>query len=334
MKHIEILIPCYNEQECVKLFYNKVEEVFKNSEILGRYEHSYLYIDDGSSDDTLNMMRSLAESTPKGRVKYVSFSRNFGKEAALNVGFEKCTGDYVVPMDADLQHPPELLEKMIMAVEEGYDCAAARRVSRKGEDRVRSILSNGYYRLMNAMLSINMVSGSTDYRMMTRQVVRAILSLDERERFTKGIYSWVGFKTKWIEYENVERAVGSTKWSIVGLFNYAVNSFVSFATTPLRAVIYLGVITVIIAAVWLVTLLYGAIFKGQAGSGFVTIMATMLALGGIIITILGVIGEYMARIYLEVKHRPLYIIKEDNFNNVDRIYTDALHEGNSIGGLQ
>lgn len=315
-KTIEIIVPCYNEEECVSLFYDKIKEVFENT--LLQYAFKLLFVDDGSKDRTLEKIKELAASVGDDTVQYLSFSRNFGKESAIYVGLANSTGDYVVVMDADLQHPPELLPEMLKAIEEdGYDSCAAQRTNRKGEPIVKSIFSKSFYHIMNRMTVIDLVPGSTDYRMMTRQMADAVVSLGERERFTKGIYAWVGFKTKWIPYENVARAAGKSKWSFSGLFNYAGNGIIAFATTPLRGVIWMGMLIVLIAAVYAIQTFITALYTPDARSGYATLLIVMLFLGGVIITILGMIGEYLARIYMEVKQRPIYIVKESNLKKED-----------------
>lgn len=311
MKTIELIVPCYNEEKCVELFYNRVKEVFTNMQ---GYDFIITYVDDGSKDRTREQIKEVAASVDSGKVQYMFLSRNFGKEAAIYAGLSQCTGDYVAVLDADLQHPPELLKQMIAAIEEeGYDCASARRVSRKGEPLIRSIFSRAFYHVINRITVIDLVPGSTDYRLMKRRVVKAIVSMTERERFTKGIYAWVGFKNKWIEYENVERAAGSTSWSFWGLARYAYSGFIAFATAPLRGVVYFGMLIVLIAIIGAVYVFIGALNTPDASrTGFSTLLIVMLFLGGVIITILGMIGEYMARIYMEVKQRPIYFTKETN----------------------
>ena len=310
-KTIEIVVPCYNEEECVSLFYDKVKEVFEG--MLSQYAFKILFVDDGSKDKTLEKVKELADSVGDDIVQYLSFSRNFGKESAIYVGLANSIGDYVVVMDADLQHPPELIPEMLKAIEEdGYDSCAARRTNRKGEPIVKSIFSKAFYHIMNRMTVIDLVPGSTDFRMMTRQMADAVVSLGERERFTKGIYAWVGFKTKWIPYKNVARAAGKSKWSFSGLFNYAGNGIIAFATTPLRSVIWMGMIIVLAAAVYAVYTATHVLMYPEQSTGRATIILLMLFLGGVIITILGMIGEYLARIYMEVKQRPIYIVKETN----------------------
>ena len=311
MKTVEMIVPCYNEEECIALFYARVCEVFENLK-----EHRFIitYIDDGSKDGTLDEIKKLVKTAEKGRVQYLSFSRNFGKEAAIYAGLSKSTGDYVTIMDADLQHPPELLADMLEAIEkEGYDCASARRISRKGEPPVRSAFSKTFYRLISKVTAIELVPGSTDYRLMKRKVVEAVVSMPEYERFTKGLYAWAGYKNKWIEYKNVERAGGKSKWSFWGLLRYAYSGFISFATTPLRGVVYVGILTVLASIAGAIYILIGAINSGGDNrTGYASIMILMLFLGGVIITILGMIGEYLARIYMEVKRRPIYFERDSN----------------------
>lgn len=313
MKKIEIVVPCYNEEECITLIYEKVYQVFQNIE---GYDFSFLFVNDGSADNTLKQIKLLANEKGNEKIRYISFARNFGKESAIYAGLSASSGEYVVLMDADLQHPPCLLVDMIAEMEQGYDCCAARRISRKGEPFIRSVFSNLFYKLINKVTAMELRSGETDYRMMTRQVVEAIVSLNERERFIKGIYSWVGFNTKWIEYENVERAAGHTTWSFMGLINYAVSGFIAFATTPLRSVIYLGMLVVVVAFIYALVILFGALCGGGERNGYASIVIILLFLGGVIITILGIIGEYLARIYYEVKGRPICIVKESNIKEV------------------
>lgn len=312
MKKIELIIPCYNEEKCIELLYHKVCEVF---DTIPKYEFVITYVDDGSADGTLEQIKKVQKTAEKGRIQYIALSRNFGKEAAIYAGLNESTGDYVALMDADLQHPPELLKDMIVAIEEeGYDRVSARRISRKGEPLIRSFFSKIFYHVINRVAGMNLVSGSTDYCLMKRNVVEAIISMAERERFTKGIYSWVGFKNKWIEYENVERAAGTTKWSFARLVRYAYSGFIAFATTPLRGVVYLGMIIVCLSVVYAVYTFITALYNPSVRSGYATILIVMLFLGGVIISILGMIGEYMARIYMEVKNRPIYLARERSLN--------------------
>lgn len=316
MKLIEIIVPCYNEESCLEIFYHRIREVLNS---IKGYSWSILFIDDGSKDSTLEKIKELENSVNDDSIHYLSFSRNFGKEAAIYVGLKHTTGDYVVVMDADLQHPPELIPEMLKVIEEdGYDSCAAQRINRRGEPVIKSLFSRVFYHVMNRMTVINLVQGSTDYRMMTRQMAEAVVSLSERERFTKGIYAWVGFKTKWIPYENVSRVAGTSKWSFAKLFNYASSGIIAFATTPLRAAIWVGMMIVLGAFIYAVYTAIYVFMYPERSTGRATIILIMLFLGGVIITLLGIIGEYLARIYMEVKQRPLYIIKETNLDDVQQ----------------
>ncbi len=314
MKIVELIVPCYNEEKCVALFYEAIVDVFKE---LQSYRFVITYIDDGSKDNTLEEIKKVVSAAEEGTVQYISLSRNFGKESAIYAGLSKSRGDYVALMDADLQHPPKLLIKMIDAIEkDGYDRATARRVSRKGEPLIRSVFSKAFYHVINHVTVIDLISGSTDYCLMRRNVVASIVSMGERERFTKGIYAWVGFKNKWIEYENVERVAGKTKWNIRGLFHYAYSGFVAFATTPLRGIVYLGMIITFVAFIYAMRIGIATLRNPLVPrTGYASIMITMLFLGGVIITTLGMIGEYLARIYMEVKNRPIYIERETNIDS-------------------
>ncbi len=311
MKTIELVVPCYNEEKCIKLFYEKIKDVFSE---LKTHDFIITFVDDGSKDNTMEEIKNIVKSANAGRIQYISLSRNFGKEAAMYAGLSKSTGDYVAVLDADLQHPPALLAEMIHAIEnEGYDCASARRISRKGEPLIRSFFSRSFYHLISKVTAIDLMPGSTDYRLMTRKVVEAIVSMSEHERFTKGIYSWVGFKNKWIEYENVERVAGTTSWSFRGLVKYAYGGFIAFATTPLRGVVYMGMLVVVVtvlAAIW--TLFSAVNSPTSTRTGYATIILLIMFFSGVTITILGMIGEYLARIYMEVKNRPLYFTRETN----------------------
>lgn len=315
-KRIELIVPCYNEEKCVSLFYNRIREVFMDMQ---GYDFVITYVDDGSKDRTLDEIKKVVSVADTGKVQYISLSRNFGKESAIYAGLSNSTGDYVAILDADLQHPPELLKEMLVAIEqEGYDCASARRVSRKGEPIIRSLFSRTFYHIINHITVIDLVPGATDYRLMKRNVVEAIVSMSESERFTKGIYAWVGFRNKWIEYENVERVAGKTTWSFWGLVRYAYSGFIAFATTPLRGIIYFGMLIILLAVIFAVKIWISALrTPGVERNGYASIMILLLFLGGVIIAILGMIGEYMARIYMEVKNRPIYFMRDSNIENRD-----------------
>lgn len=313
MKTIELVVPCYNEEKCISLFYDRIKEVFSD---MPECNFIITFVDDGSKDHTMHEIKKVVERADVGKVQYISLSRNFGKESAMYAGLSKSVGEYVAVLDADLQHPPELLKEMLDAIEnEGYDCASARRVSRKGEPMIKSTLSRAFYHVINHVTVIDLVPGSTDYRLMKRKVVNAIVAMSESERFTKGIYAWVGFKNKWIEYKNVERAAGMTKWNVRGLFRYAYSGFLAFATTPLRAVIYFGMFIVFASVLGAIHVFRAALRTPNERTGYASIIILMLFLGGVIITILGMIGEYLARIYMEVKRRPIYFERESNIDD-------------------
>ncbi|MFT3982362.1 MAG: glycosyltransferase family 2 protein [Lachnospiraceae bacterium] len=316
MKTVEIVIPCFNEAECIPLISRELYLIFQKIEA---YQCKLLFVDDGSKDLTLASIKKVRDEY-EGilAINYISFARNFGKESAIYAGLAESRGDYIILMDADLQHPPKLIPAMIKGIEEGYDCCAARRINRKGESVIRSFFSNIFYSLISKVTSMSLQRGETDYRIMTRQAVDAIVSMQERERFIKGIYSWIGFSTKWIEYENVERAAGRTKWSFGGLISYANSGFIAFATTPLRGASYLGMLIVIASFIYGLVVLYSAVVNPSERTGYSSLLLAILFLGGIIIMILGIIGEYLARIYLEVKRRPIYIVKEKHLEEPDR----------------
>ncbi len=308
MKKIDIVVPCYNEEACIRPLYEAVDKVFRG---IPDYSYRILYVNDGSRDKTLEKLREIHAEHPE-TADYISFSRNFGKEGAIYAGLSKSDGDLVVLMDADLQHPPELIPEMIKGIGEGYDCVGARRVDRNGEPPVRSAFSRLFYKIINKMTGMHLVQGGSDYRMMTRQMVNAMLQLQERERFTKGIMSWVGFETKWIEYQNVERIAGESKWSFFGLAKYAINGFIAFATAPLRAVIWLGSLITLGAFIYAIVTFISALKNGGERIGYTTIIILILFMGGVLITLIGVVGEYIARLYNEMKMRPIFIEKESS----------------------
>lgn len=310
MDLLSIVVPCYNEEESVENFLVEVQNVLK-----GR-DFEVIFINDGSSDDTLKTIKGLAEKNPN--VKYISFSRNFGKEAAIYAGLNHAKGDLIGLMDADLQHPPKLLPEMISAIEdEGYDAAAARRVSRKGEPKIKSFFSHKYYRFFNRISKIEIVEGGTDYRVMTRQVIDSILELKEYNRFSKGLFQWVGFDTKWIEYENVERAAGETTWSFLGLLTYSVEGIIAFSTMPLTLSIVMGTIVSIVAFLYMIFIIAKYLLYSDPVQGFATTMSAILLLGGIQLLSIGIIGKYLEKTYFETKNRPIFIVKETNINDSD-----------------
>ncbi len=312
MKKLEVIVPCYNEEESIVLFEKRMEEIFC---LLPEYQCSILYVNDGSKDDTCQIIKK--SSAEKDYVNYISFARNFGKEAAMFAGLSHSAGDFVVVMDADLQHPPELIPQMLDGIKEGYDCCMARRTNRKGEKIIRQKLSRMFYRLMNRITSVEMLQGSTDYCLMTRQMADAVLSLHERERFTKGIFNWVGFQKKYIEYENKERIAGESKWSFGTLFRYAISGITAFSVTPLHLASAIGIIVMLAAFLYALYIFVTTLFLDTARTGFASIIIILLFLGGMIILLLGVIGEYLSKIYIEVKQRPVYIIKDTSLKAKD-----------------
>jgi len=319
-KSIDIVTPCYNEKDCISLFYEEVSCVVSPFD---NYSITIIFVDDGSKDGTLNEIKKLVSLNEQIKVKYISFSRNFGKEAAIYAGLKASAGDLVVLMDSDLQHPPAMLPEMIEAVEEGYDSCAAYRKERIGESILRTLFSKSFYKLFNLISNTKIDEGATDYRLMTRKMVDAVISLSETERFTKGLFQWVGFKTKVMVCESVPRTVGKSKFNFVSLFKYAINGIVAFSTVPLRLASFIGFLVLTSGFIYMIVMLFRAVFSGIAGGGFVTIVTLILFLGGIIIMLLGVIGEYIARIYMEIKKRPLYVVSDSNLNENDECETGS-----------
>ena len=306
---ISIVVPCYNEEVALVFFQKEIDRV--SQELMPDVTFEILYIDDGSKDNTLQEIHHLAEQDK--RVKYISFSRNFGKEAAIYAGLKNASGDLVAIMDADLQDPPALLPEMYHAImEEGYDSAATRRVDRKGEPPVRSFFARKFYRLMNKISNTDIVDGARDYRLMNRKFVNALLELGEYNRFSKGLFGWVGFKTKWIEFENVERVAGETKWSFWKLFRYSIEGIVAFSTAPLALAAVLGVIMCILGAIAIVFIVVRQLAFGNSVAGWASLACIILFLGGVQLLCLGLLGSYMSKTYLEVKNRPIYICGETN----------------------
>lgn len=313
MKSVELIVPCYNEEQMVEIFYEKTNAVV--SEIEG-YSFSFIFVDDGSRDQTIQKIKGLAAA--HDNVKYLSFSRNFGKEAAMYAGLKMSTAERVAIMDADLQHPPELIEGMLKAIdEEGYDSCSARRVSREGEPKLRSAFSRLFYKFINKMSDIDLVDGAVDFRMMTRNMVNAIVSMPEVQRFSKGIFCWVGFKTKWIEFKNVERLIGESKWSFWSLFKYAIDGIVAFTTLPLRIATLIGTCVSSAAFIYLLFVLIKTLCFGKDVPGYSSTIIILLFIGGVIIMALGIIGEYLARMYMETKRRPIFITRETNIKEQD-----------------
>ncbi len=308
MKLLSAIVPCYNEEENVWDFYDefiKNQPFFKEKDL----DFELIYVDDGSRDRTVAEVKKLIEED--NRVHLLSFSRNFGKEAAIYAGLEKCRGDYAVFLDADLQDPPSLLPEMFSYIEQGYDSVATRRVTRKGEPKIRSFFARCFYKLMHKISKTEIVDGARDYRLMTRQVVDAILSMPEYNRFTKGIYGWVGYETKWLEYENIERKKGETKWSFWKLFVYSIEGITSFSTAPLALAAFMGVLFCILAFIFLIFIWVRAMIFGDRTAGWPSLVCIILLISGVQFFCMGILGQYLAKTYLEVKRRPIYLIKED-----------------------
>ncbi len=319
---ISIVVPCHDEQESLPALYRELLRVVRSMQ---SSENDPVYfdlvlIDDGSEDNTLAVMRDLAmRSTEEMFVRYYSFSRNFGKEAALYAGLSHAVGDYVAVMDADLQDPPDLLPEMYDAVKSGeWDAAAAYRSDRSGESRVRSAFARAFYRIINRLGEVNIIDGARDFRLMNRAVVNAVLELGERNRFSKGIFSWVGFKTKWIAYENRERAAGNGSWSFFGLTRYALRGIVSFSTRPLMFSSAIGAILCLVAIIAIIVIIVRTIAFGDPVAGWPSMVCIILFIGGLVLLCLGIIGQYLANVYLESKHRPLYFVRESNMPNGGR----------------
>lgn len=308
MSLLSVIVPCYNEEESVALFYT---ELIKNDPFFAEngIELELLYIDDGSKDRTVEEVRKLHASDT--RVHLISFSRNFGKEAAMYAGLEHAKGDYVVLMDVDLQDPPALLPEMFSYINEGYDSVATRRVSRRGEPPVRSFFARMFYRLMKKISKTEIMDGARDYRLMTRQMVDAILSMREYNRFTKGIFGWVGFRTKWLEFENVERARGETKWNFWKLFLYSLDGITAFSTMPLMLASVVGVLFCLLAFAMILFIIIRKLIFGDPVSGWPSLVCIILMTSGVQFFCTGILGQYLAKTYMEVKRRPVYLVKEE-----------------------
>ncbi len=307
MNLLSIVVPCFNEDESVGIFLEEIQKTLKD------YNFEVIYVNDGSSDNTLKYIKELASKN--SNVKYISFSRNFGKESAIFAGLKYASGDYICLMDADLQHPPKLIPEMLEAVlDEGYDVAAARRVSRKGEPKIKSFFSHRFYKVFNRISDIDMVEGATDYRIMTRQVVDSVLNLPEYNRFSKGLFQWVGFDTKWIEYENIERIAGESTWSFWGLIKYSIEGLVAFTTLPLSVSTFLGMVFSVIAFIYMLFIIIRYLIYSEAVPGYPTLICSLLLLGGIQLLSIGVLGKYLEKTYFEAKNRPIFIVKESNID--------------------
>ena len=307
-KLLSVIVSCYNEEESIPLFYKEVNMISKKMKDV---QFEFIFVNDGSKDDTLNVIKGLNKKDK--RVRYVSFSRNFGKEAAMYAGLEASRGDYVTLMDADLQDPPSMLIEMYrLIVDEGYDCVGTRRVTRKGEPVIRSFFARQFYKIINKLSNIEMVDGARDYRLMTRQMVDSIISLKEYNRYSKGLFSFVGFKTKWLEYENIERVAGETKWSFWKLFVYAIDGICAFSTKPLIMSAIIGFIFFVLSFFMIAVIIFKTIIYGDPVSGWPSLVCIIFMVSGIQLFCIGIIGEYLSKTYLETKNRPIYIVKESS----------------------
>ena len=306
---LSIVVPCYNEQEALPYFYKEICRVAEEMKASHGADFEFIFVDDGSKDKTLSIARELHKQD--ARVRYISFSRNFGKEAGILAGLEAAKGDYVAMMDADLQDPPALLPRMLDALlEEDYDCAATRRTNRKGEPPIRSFFARMFYKIINRLSDADIVDGARDYRLMRRRMVDAILALPEYNRFSKGIFGWVGFKTKWLEYVNVERVAGETKWSFWKLFLYSLEGIVAFTTAPLALASLIGIIFCVLAFVMILFIIVRTLLFGDPTSGWPSLVCIIFLCSGVQLFCMGVLGQYLAKTYMEVKRRPVYIVRE------------------------
>ena len=306
MEKISIVVPCYNEEKALPYFYKEIDKVSKKMKSL---VFELLFVDDGSNDRTLEILKDLSKEDK--RVKYLSFSRNFGKESAIYAGLENSTGDYVTLMDADLQDPPELLSKMYNCIKkEGYDSVGTRRVNRIGEPPIRSFFARCFYKIINKISKTEMVDGARDYRLMTRQMVDSIISMKEYNRYSKGLFSFVGFNTKWLEYENVERVAGETKWSFWKLLRYAFDGIIAFSTTPLWISTFIGILFCIISFIAIISIIIKTLCFGDPVGGWPSLVCIIFMVSGIQLFCIGIIGAYLSKTYLETKNRPIYIVKE------------------------
>lgn len=311
MKKITLIIPCYNEQEVLGILY---EELKKVTGQMNQYVFELLFVNDGSKDDTLKILREMAEQDE--RVVYYSFSRNFGKEAAMYAGFCNATGDYVAVMDADMQDPPSLLPEMMTYLESGeYDSVATRRVSRQGEPKIRSFFARRFYKLINRISDSDIVDGARDFRLMKREMVDAIIEIGEQNRFSKGIFGWIGFKTKWLPFENVERAAGETKWNFWKLFKYSLDGIFNFSQAPLQIASLIGLLFTFISFIAIIFIMVRKFIWGDPVEGWPSLVCIITFIGGVQLFCMGIIGQYLAKTYVEVKKRPHYIVAETNKNN-------------------
>lgn len=311
---ISIVVPCYNEQEALPLFYNEIIAVLKNLQI----DYEILFINDGSNDNTLNELKTLA--TKDNHVIYLSFSRNFGKESAILAGLTNAKGSYIAVMDADLQDPPNILPQMFDILKSGkYNCVATRRTTRQGEPIIRSWFAKQFYKIMNHISDSDIVDGARDFRLMIREMVDAILSMNEYNRFSKGIFGWVGFRTYWLPYENIERIAGTTKWNFYKLFKYAIDGIINFSSAPLSMASWLGITMTFLSFIMLIFIVFRRIVFGDPVAGWASIISITIFIGGLQLFCIGIMGQYIAKMYLETKKRPHFIISETNGKIIQKI---------------
>ena len=311
MKKISIIVPCYNEEQAIPFFYEEINKISKQM----KNDFEFIFVNDGSKDKTINVIKEYAKKDK--RVKYINFSRNFGKEAAMYAGLENSSGDYIAIMDADLQDPPALLPEMLEFLQknEEYDCVGTRRVTRKGEPPIRSFFARMFYKIINKISKTEMVDGARDYRLMSRQMVNSILELKEYNRYSKGLFQFVGYKTKWLEYENIERVAGETKWSFWKLFIYALEGIIAFSTAPLAISSIAGILFCIISFIMIMFIIIKTLIYGDPTSGWPSLVCIIFFVSGIQLFCLGIIGQYLSKTYLETKNRPIYIVKDSNIND-------------------
>lgn len=303
---LSIVVPCYNEEMVIDIFYENLQKVIKS--FSNKYNYEIVFIDDGSKDDTFKKMKDLREKDDNIRI--ISFSRNFGKEAGIYAGLSNSTGDLVVIMDADLQHPPEIILEMIKYIEEGYDTVATKRKNRKGDSSFKSFCAKMFYKLINKFMDTKLEDGIQDFRMMKRNVVDSILSLNECNRFSKGIFNWVGFKSTYIEIDNIKRAAGKTKWSFNSLWNYAIEGITSFTTAPLKLSIFIGLFVFVLSTIFAISIVIQTLVMGKDVPGYASTIVSVLFMGGVQLLCIGILSEYISKMYMEIKDRPKYIVKE------------------------
>ena len=314
MKKLTVIIPCFNEEEALPIYYREMSKVMEE---MPEVDTELLFIDDGSTDRTLSVMKDL--HILDKRCKYLSFSRNFGKEAAIYAGLKNAAGDYVAVMDVDLQDPPDMLPKMYKILEEeGYDSVATKRSTRTGEPRIRSFLSRSFYKFINKISKTEIVNGARDYRLMKRNMVDAVLNMSEYNRFSKGIFEWVGFRTKWLEFENVERSAGKTKWSLKKLFFYSMEGITGFSVAPLSLASIMGVLFCLLSFITIGFIVMRTLIWGDPVSGWPSLVCIMFFVGGIQLLCTGIVGQYLSKTYLETKHRPIYILKESSEGELEK----------------